>query len=251
MKCKNRGCSYSTTCRAMTDNAPRIHMPHGDHRFTTTTTGSGHVIGYLDLIGPMEPVTLTPVLHDLDAAMQEIDGLFLYLDTAGGYSLALEHRIEHVAEKKPVVTYAITALSAGLIVGAMSTLFFADTISTIGGWGVAAHVCDGSTPIWVISDDAPQKEPGHIAPAWCDRADLALLQRSLDMHHEGGVKMIARGRGIALGPLRSVLDGRMISGKTALRYGLIDACLPDENQAKHILAQLLDGGTYRCKKNAD
>lgn len=159
--------------------------------------------------------------------------------TYGGESLY--RAIRRVAEHKPVVAVIGTlGASAGYLIALSSDRIFARETSLTGSIGVLFQSPEFSKLMAKIGVEAqtvtsgPFKDEPSMFRPFSERGRQA-IQELVNQTHQWFVGLVAERRQITPERARSLADGRLYSGTTALNAGLIDE-LGGEREARAWLA---------------
>ena len=163
---------------------------------------------------------------------RSVKGFVLYVDSPGGGvapSQSLYRELLRVREDGLPVIAAIGSVGAS---GAYYAALAADSIlampgSLIGSIGVimqfpnARELLDRVGLKFEVVKSGEHKDLGSPYREFSE-ADRALLQEVVDDVYEQFVDVVAEERGLSRDSVMKVADGRLLSGRRALQYGLID-----------------------------
>lgn len=174
-----------------------------------------------------------------------VKGLIVAINSPGG-SVAggesLHAAIAKVAEKKPVVAVmGGTAASAGYMVAVPAARIFAREGTLTGSIGVLLETGEVSGLLKTLGITAeaitsgPLKDQPSLIRPLSDEGRQVLKGVVMDMYDQF-VGMVASGRHIDVARVRELADGRVYTGRQALKLGLVDA-IGGEHDARLWLAQ--------------
>ncbi len=176
----------------------------------------------------------------------DVRALIVRIDSPGGTVVGgenLYHQLLDVAGEKPVVAVmGATATSAGYMVALAADRLFARQGSLTGSIGVLLQTTDvtglldkiGIKPETIKS--GPLKaQPNPLEPL-SPQAREATREVVLDMY-EMFLEMVSKQRELPMPTVRALADGRVFTGRQALREGLIDA-IGGEAEALAWLAEI-------------
>lgn len=174
-----------------------------------------------------------------------VKGLIVAINSPGG-SVAggesLHAAIAKVAEKKPVVAVmGGTAASAGYMVAVPAARIFAREGTLTGSIGVLLETGEVSGLLKTLGITAeaitsgPLKDQPSLTRPLSDEGRQVLKGVVMDMYDQF-VGMVASGRHIDVARVRELADGRVYTGRQALKLGLVDA-IGGEHDARLWLAQ--------------
>ncbi len=163
---------------------------------------------------------------------RSVKGFVLYVDSPGGGvapSQSLYRELLRVREDGLPVIAAIGSVGAS---GAYYAALAADSIiampgSLIGSIGVimqfpnARELLDRVGLKFEVVKSGEHKDLGSPYREFSE-ADRALLQEVVDDVYEQFVDVVVEERGLSRDSVMKVADGRLLSGRRALQYGLID-----------------------------
>ena len=174
-----------------------------------------------------------------------VRALIVAIDSPGGSvsgGEALHGALRRVAERKPVVAVmGGTAASAGYMAALPAARVFAREATVTGSIGVVMQSVDASelaarlgVRVEALPSGAFKDQPNPFRPLTEDgRAELMRVVRDL---HEQFVAMVAAGRDMPVERVRELADGRIFTGREAVRLGLVDA-IGGEVEARAWLAE--------------
>ena len=186
---------------------------------------------------------LTKALEKL-ADDSQVRAVMVVIDSPGG-SVAggesLHGALVRIAAKKPVVSVmGGVAASAGYMIAVPATRIFAREATLTGSIGVLMETREisgflgkvGVTTDAIIS--GPMKDqPSFVKPM--SPAGRAVLQGLVTEMYDLFVAMVATGRHMTVEQVRELADGRVYTGRQALKLGLVDA-IGGEKEARAWLA---------------
>jgi protease-4 len=187
------------------------------------------------------------VMEALDRARRDdrVRAVIVAIDSPGGSVAggeALHHAIRRVAEQKPVVAVmGGTAASAGYMVALPTSRVFAREATVTGSIGVILQSVDASellgrlgVRLESLPSGAFKDQPSPFRPLTEEgREQLMRVVRDL---HEQFVAMVAEGRDMPVERARELADGRVFTGREAIRLGLVDQ-IGGEAEARAWLAE--------------
>lgn len=187
------------------------------------------------------------VAEALDRARRDdsVRAVIVTIDSPGGSVAggeALHGAIRRVAERKPVVAVmGGTAASAGYMAALPTNRVFAREATVTGSIGVVLQSVDASEllgRLGVRLESLPsgvfKDQPSPFRPLTTEgREELMRVVRDL---HEQFVAMVAEGREMPVERARELADGRVFTGREALRLGLVDQ-IGGEAEARAWLAE--------------
>ena len=198
--------------------------------------------------------------RQLAAAMdrEDVRGIFFNIDSPGGSvkgTQQLADDIRAAGKVKPVhAHFQDVGASAALWVGAQANTVSVNRSGSVGSIGVYAVVEDTSkkaqregVKVHVISSG---NNKGRGAPGTeITKADLSDMQKTIDSMNVQFVEAIVEGRGMKLGDVLRIADGRMFEAKAALANGLVDFVMSDtEAFAKMVAGEI---GQKKSNKGID
>ena len=186
---------------------------------------------------------LTKALEKL-ADDSQVRAVMVVIDSPGG-SVAggesLHGALVRIAAKKPVVSVmGGVAASAGYMIAVPAARIFAREATLTGSIGVLMETREisgflgkvGVTTDAIIS--GPMKDqPSFVKPM--SPAGRAVLQGLVTDMYDLFVAMVATGRHMTVEQVRELADGRVYTGRQALKLGLVDA-IGGEKEARAWLA---------------
>lgn len=163
---------------------------------------------------------------------RSVKGFVLYVDSPGGGvapSQSLYHELRRAREEGYPVIAAIGSVGAS---GAYYAALGADSIlampgSLIGSIGVimefpnAQELLDRVGLDFEVVKSGEHKDVGAPYREFSE-ADRALLQEVVDDVYQQFIDVVAEERGLSRDSVMKIADGRLLSGRRALEYGLID-----------------------------
>ncbi|WP_018125941.1 signal peptide peptidase SppA [Desulfovibrio oxyclinae] len=172
-----------------------------------------------------------------------VKGVLLRVNTPGGAvapSQELYQAVRSLAEVKPVVaSFSTVAASGGYYASAPATKIYANPGSLTASIGVKVEFVTlrdaleklGITPEVLTTgrfkaSGTPLKE--------LDPAQRQQLQSVIDDLHDQFVEDVARARGMKREQVASIADGRAVTGRQAMAYGLVDALGSRENAIREL-----------------
>ncbi len=188
------------------------------------------------------------MLREIDRARQtaSVRALIVAVDSPGGSfsgGEAFHRAIGRLRESgKPVVAVmGGTAASAGYMVALPAERIFAREATVTGSIGVILQSFDGSDLLSrvgvrpeVVASGSLKDQPSPFRPLTPEgRAALDAVVQDL---YGQFVAMVAQARGLPEDRVRELADGRIVTGRQAVRLGLVDA-IGGEAEARRWLAE--------------
>jgi len=186
-------------------------------------------------------------LADRIAALAKNDrvkAVLLAIDTPGGTvggGESLYRVLGEIADKKPLVAVMRgTAASAGYMIAMPAARIFARESTITGSIGVKLETAEVSGLMRTLGITAetfasgPQKDQPSLTHPTSPEGRAVLQGLIADMYDQF-VEMVARGRKMEPAAVRRLADGRVYTGRQALKLNLIDA-IGGESEARAWLA---------------
>lgn len=196
-------------------------------------------------LGPSSPIGLVTIvgeLYDADPVLQQIQtlreesmvsGIVLRIESPGGTVAAAQEIYQALerarADSFPVVvSYGNIAASGGYYASLPAERIFANPGSLTGSIGVITQFMHGEKLMEKIGIDAVTLTSGVLKdagnPFRAPRAsDIAYFQGVVDDSYEQFLEAVSKWRSIPVDSLRQIADGRVFTGRMALRAGLVDS----------------------------
>jgi protease-4 len=161
----------------------------------------------------------------------DVDAVVLRVASPGGSGLAsdlLWHELQRVRERKPVVvSFGDVAASGGYYIGVTGSPLLAEggtitgSIGVVAGKAVLRRLYDrlGVTKELVVQGRYPGLKSDYIPLTDEERQ---LLQAQVEHFYKDFVSKVAAGRSLSQDSVEAVAQGRVWTGRQALRAGLID-----------------------------
>lgn len=188
-------------------------------------------IALVSISGPI--VDIGPKLDWLHkiAANPRVRGVLVRVDSPGGGAAASQElyaALKEVAASRPVaVSMGSTAASGGVMVAMAGTRIFANPSTVTGSIGVRMDIPQLRPLLDKIGigqetlTTAPYKDAGSpLKPLTPEQR--AYFQEVLDDMHAQFVDIVASGRRMPREKAAALADGRIFTGREALRLGLVD-----------------------------
>ncbi|MFT5197360.1 MAG: protease-4 [Cellvibrionaceae bacterium] len=208
---------------------------------STSSGGSGPAIAIVRIegviVGTDDTNYLTgagsgTVIADLKAAEadEDVKAIILRVDSPGGTvtgSAQIHEVIRDEISKPIVVSMASVAASGGYYVSASADYIFARADTTTGSLGVIMSLFNvsGLLEEWGVDvlnvTSGPNKAIGSPYDA-VSPAHIEILETLISESYDEFVKVIVDGRGLEDAVVRELADGRIYSGRQAVKNGLID-----------------------------
>jgi protease-4 len=176
-----------------------------------------------------------PVIADIDQLADDpsIGAIVLRIDSPGGGVAASQEIHERIVEARDggtpfVVSMGTVAASGGYYIACPAESILANPGTLTGSIGVVLSFMNASELIGKIGVDLEvvksgrYKDTGSWAREMTD-AERALLQETIDDIHGQFVETVVTERGLERALVESLADGRILSGRQALRVGLVDS----------------------------
>lgn len=161
----------------------------------------------------------------------EIRAVVLRVDSPGGVVAPSQEICEEVrkfaAKKKIVVSMGSLAASGGYYVSAPATLIYANPGTLTASIGVILKLSNIETLMDRIGIKSHTLKTGKYKDSGSplrklSADDRAMLQSVIDSTHEQFVRAVASGRKLPIQQVRSIADGRILTGEQALALKLVD-----------------------------
>ncbi len=206
----------------------------------------GERVGVLQLTGVI--LDSRPFIEDLDKFMEHssVKALVIRIDSPGGAVAASQEiymAIKKAGERLPiVVSMGNVAASGGYYAALGADSIVANPGTTTGSIGVIAQL----TIINELMDKVGIKREVVKSGKFKDignpfremtEAERELLQEWVDDTYEQFIEAVSSERGIPLGEVRKIADGRVFTGRQALENNLVDV-LGDFDDAVNIAGRL-------------
>ncbi len=171
-------------------------------------------------------------LEDMkEAKKKHIKGVLLVIDSPGGsvpHSFEIGLAIKELAQKKPVVTYAVGAMASGsYYAGLYSDKIFANPGSMVGSIGVIAQVPNLKTILDKVGVDmrsvkmGEYKEMGTPFRDWSEKENAQMNEMVGDIYNYF-VSEVANKRGLDINKSDEFANGRVFIASRAKELNLID-----------------------------
>ncbi len=188
-------------------------------------------IGRVNVVGPiMESEAVVSWIRTLRED-ESIKGVLLRVNSPGGAiapSQEIYEAVSKLAEVKPVVaSYGTVAASGGYYISCPATKIVANPGTITGSIGVKAEFMTFGAALEKLGIRPEVLATGRYKTTGTPLKDLtseqrAQLQDLLSDMQDQFVTDVAKGRGMDEAEVRAVADGRGITGRQALVYGLVD-----------------------------
>lgn len=174
-----------------------------------------------------------PLVEALNRARRDprARAVVLHVDSRGGSALAsarILRAVRHVRSVKPVVAYFCdVAASGGYMIGVGAQRIVAQPVTLTGSIGVVAAkpvVAELLGRLGVQLETIRRGERVDMfSPSRALRDDERVaFERELEVTYDEFIRIVAEGRNRSEDEIRRVAEGRVWSGRAALREGLID-----------------------------
>lgn len=190
---------------------------------------------------------------------KRVKAIVLRVDSPGGSVVPCQeiyNEILRVKKRKPVVvSMGSVAASGGLYISSAATKVFAEPATITGSIGVIMQTMNfkkiaDKVGIKVITiKSGPHKD--LLNPfKQVDKGDIEIVQNLINDVYEQFLEAVSKGRGIEISQLKKIADGRVFSGRQALKFGLVDKLgdLHDAIEEAKILANAKDAKPFEVKK---
>jgi protease-4 len=172
------------------------------------------------------------IIRELDEATKNprIAAIVLDVDSPGGSVVASAdiHRALLECPKPLVTSMGETAASGGYYIACGTQYVMARPATLTGSIGVRWEFTDASVLLEKLGIDITSiksgafKDQGSIARP-LSQQEVAMLQAIIDEAYDDFVQVVAEGRNLPEDEVRSIADGRVLSGRQAMELGLVDA----------------------------
>lgn len=188
-------------------------------------------VGVVEVSGPiMESKKFVKELNRF-VEDESVKGIVIRVDSPGGAvapSQEMYEAVRRAKEKKPLaVSMGSTAASGGYYIAVGSDKIFANSGTVTGSIGVVTQLFSVDRVMEKIDVDVhtittgPYKDAGSPFREWTAR-DAAYFGQLIDDIHEQFVEDVAEGRKMKKEEVRKVADGRVFTGRQALKLKLVD-----------------------------
>ncbi len=179
---------------------------------------------------------------------KKIRGILLYINSPGGGAVASDEIYRALVRFKntnrPIVAYiSSVGASGGYYVACAADKIVINPSSITGSIGVIAEFpeFDGllkkvGVKMRVIKS-GKHKDIGSPFREMTE-SERRVIQNLINQTYETFVEVVAKGRGLPVDSVKSIGDGRIYSGKEAVKLGLCDTT-GDFNTAKEVIKQIL------------
>ncbi|MFC1607729.1 signal peptide peptidase SppA [Candidatus Latescibacterota bacterium] len=190
-------------------------------------------IAIVKIVGPI--LSSEAIVEKLERHIDDdsIPAIVLRLNTPGGGVAASQEIYEAVkkvrqAGKKVVVSMGSVAASGGYYIAVASDTVLANPGTITGSIGVIANFADFSGLFQKIGIDFPSRKSGKFKDMGSTSRKMTdeekeLLDLVIMDTHDQFVQAVSEGRNLDPDVVRSLADGRIFTGRQALKAGLIDA----------------------------
>ena len=180
--------------------------------------------------------------------LDDMAGLIFHVDSPGGSALASDligREIQRISQKKPVLVYmGNTAASGGYYVSAHANHIMSQALTITGSIGVFSLRLHNQELYNKIGVNRVGLDRGNRANLYNGMAPLTEEER--DAFHDSIVEMyqqfkqvVAAGRNLPYDELDEICNGRVWTGRQALKHKLVDSH-GDFTDAVHTLANLAE-----------
>ncbi len=214
----------------------------GIHIGTSRQVGVVRVVGAIGNSGP--------IVKWIDELRKDkkIRGILLYINSPGGGAVASDEiyraLMRFKSTHRPIVAYiSSVGASGGYYVACSADKIIVNPSSITGSIGVIAEFpeFDGllekvGVKMRVIKS-GKHKDIGSPFRKMTE-SERKVIQRLIDETYETFVGIVAKGRGLPIDSVKSIGDGRIYSGREAVKLGLCDTT-GDFNTAKEVMKKML------------
>ena len=193
--------------------------------------GGGGSIGVVEIQGVIS--NPAPIVDTLDSFQKssKIKAIVLRIDSPGGGVAATQEIYQEIRKvrktKKVIASMGSMAASGGLYVAVAADQVVANPATVTGSIGVIMQMVNvedllakvGLSPVVIKS--GRYKDIGSSARPMTEE-ERTLLQHIVDEMHRQFIDDVARGRGMEHQEVSRIADGRIFTGREALKLGLID-----------------------------
>lgn len=161
----------------------------------------------------------------------QVRAVVLRVDSPGGVVAPSQEIFEEVrrfaARKKIIVSMGSLAASGGYYISAPATLIYANPGTITASIGVILKLSNIESLMDRLGIKSHTLKTGRFKDSGSplrrlSEEDRAMLQSVIDSTHEQFVRAVASGRRLPLEQVRSIADGRILSGQQALGLKLVD-----------------------------
>lgn len=174
-----------------------------------------------------------PLVQAIERARRDprARAIVLHVDSRGGSALAsarIRRAVLRARMQKPVVAYfSDVAASGGYLIGVAAQKIVAQPVTLTGSIGVVAAkpvVAELLSRFGVHLETVKrgQRVDMFSLARGLTLDERAAFERELEVTYEDFLRSVAEGRGRSVEEVRAVAEGRVWSGRAALREGLID-----------------------------
>ncbi len=192
---------------------------------------SSSQIGVLDVSGMVSNERLIIRQIDNFRDTKSVKAIVLRIDSPGGAvgsSQEIYHELKKLAQEKPlIVSFGTVAASGGYYLAMAGEWIFANPGTITGSIGVVMSFPDYQELMGKVGirsevvKSGPYKDLGSATrDMTADERDL--LQEMIGDVHLQFVEAVSEGRNIPVAELAPYVDGRIFTGRQALKIGLID-----------------------------
>jgi protease-4 len=209
--------------------------------------GWGKGLGYIEVEGTIVDATETVRQLKWAERNQQVKAILLRIDSPGGIvtpSHEIYSEVARISEegKAVVVSMGTIAASGAYYIAAPADLIVASPQTLTGSIGVIMEfpVLKGlMDKVGVKVEVVKSREQKDIGSPFREmtESDRRLLQGVVTDAYEQFVEVVSSGRGIPEDSVRAIADGRIMTGRQALAFGLVDT-LGTFEDAKRIAAEL-------------
>lgn len=163
---------------------------------------------------------------------KKIDGVLLRLDSPGGAAGTSEEiyqAVKHITSKKPVVaSIGNTGCSGAYLIACGANEIIASNMSIVGSIGAIMTIPNVSKLKDKIGIDVTTIKSGNMKDICnvfkdMNEEERKLVQDLVSECHQNFINIVKKARKDKMSDnIDEVLDGRVLSSRTALQYGLID-----------------------------
>jgi len=215
----------------------------------TIVTGKGN---YNNIGGNLFAEEISKVRQDTS-----VKAIVLRVNSPGGSAIASDimwRELDLAAKAKPVViSMGNYAASGGYFISAPGTKIYADPMTISGSIGVFGLIPNAGKLLEeklgltteTVNTNKNSDFPSVVRPL--NPYEKELMQMSVEKTYSDFVSKVAAGRKMTSGAVDSIGQGRVWSGNSALKIGLVDE-IGGLNDAIHSAASLAGIGSYSIKE---
>lgn len=203
----------------------------------------GERIAVVEVVGPIMESKETVRQLRKHTRDESIKGIVVRIDSPGGAvapSQEIFQAVRKAREAKPLaVSMGNVAASGGYYIAIGSEQIFANGGTLTGSIGVITQLFDVHKLLEHIDVDVntiktgPYKDSGSPFRS-LDLRDEVYFRELIDDVHEQFIQDVAEARGLEIGAVRKVADGRVFTGRQALGLKLVDTIGTFQDAVDHV-----------------